>query len=129
MTKKEIISPAALSRTIPAVSPATKFGNLVFVSGQTGRNPATGEMNPDVREQTRNALESTKIALEEAGASMDNVLSANCWLKDAGDFAAFNEEYVKYFTVGNMPARTTVEANFMSAGIIVEVMVTACIPD
>jgi enamine deaminase RidA (YjgF/YER057c/UK114 family) len=59
---------------------------------------------------------------------MDNVLSATCWLKDAGDFAAFNEEYDKYFP-GSKPARATVQATLMGAGLVVEVMVIACIPD
>jgi 2-iminobutanoate/2-iminopropanoate deaminase len=128
MLKKEIIAPAALGRTNPSLSPATKFGNLVFVSGQTGRNPSTGEIGADVREQTRNVMERIKIVLEDAGTTMDNVLSATCWLKDAGDFAAFNEEYDKYFP-GSKPARATVQATLMGAGLVVEVMVIACIPD
>ena len=127
MPQKEIIAPEALGRTNPSLSPATRFGDLVFVSGQTGRNPATGEVGADIREQTRNVLERIKICLEDAGTSLDNVLTATCWLKDAGDFAVFNEVYNEYFT-GGKPARATVQATLMGADLVVEIMVTACIP-
>ena len=127
MPRKEIIAPEALGRSNPSLSPATRFGDLVFVSGQTGRNPASGEVGADVSEQTRNVLERIKICLEDAGTSLDNVLTATCWLKDAGDFAAFNEVYNEYFTEGK-PARATVQATLMGPDLVVEIMVTACIP-
>ena len=127
MPQKEIIAPEALGRGNPSLSPATRFGDLVFLSGQTGRNPATGEVGADVREQTRNVLERIKIILEEAGTSLDNVLTATCWLKDAGDFAAFNEVYNEYFTQ-DKPARATVQSTLMGPDLVVEIMVTACIP-
>ena len=63
-------------RANPNLSPATKFGNLVFVSGQTGRHPVTGEVGKDIREQTRNVLERIKTILAAAGTSLDNVLTA-----------------------------------------------------
>jgi enamine deaminase RidA (YjgF/YER057c/UK114 family) len=44
----------------PNLSPATRFGNLVFVSGQTGRHPVNSEVGKDIREQTRNVLERIK---------------------------------------------------------------------
>jgi len=74
MPKKEIVqvSPAAPN---PNLSAATKFGNLVFVSGQTGRHPVTGEVGKDIREQTRNVLERIKLILGAAGTSLDNVLT------------------------------------------------------
>src|SRR5207245_1882225 len=56
MPKKEIINPDA-AKPNPNLSPATRFGNLVFVSGQTGRHPVTGELGKDMREQTRNILD------------------------------------------------------------------------
>ena len=75
MPKKEIVqvNPAAPN---PNLSPATNFGNLVFVAGQTGRHPVTGEVGKDIREQTRNVLERIKQILTAAGTSMDNVLTA-----------------------------------------------------
>ena len=127
MPKKEIVqvSPAASN---PNLSAATKFGNLVFVSGQTGRHPVTGEVGKDIREQTRNVLERIKVVLAAAGTSLDNVLTVTTHLTRREDVAAYNEEYAKYFPT-NKPARTTVTvASLNSPELLIEITVTACIP-
>jgi len=126
MPKKEIIqvNPAAPN---PNLSAATKFGNLVFVSGQTGRHPVTGEVGKDIREQTRNVLERIKLILGSAGTSLDNVLTVTTHVTRREDVPAYNEEYAKYFPT-NKPARTTVSAMLNSPELLVEITVTACIP-
>jgi reactive intermediate/imine deaminase len=127
MPKKEIISVDAKTAN-PNLSPATKFGNLVFVSGQTGRHPVTGELGKDMREQTRNVLERIKQILGAAGTSLDNVLTATTYITRREDLAAYNEEYAKYFPT-NKPARTTVTvAGLNTPELLVEITVTACIP-
>ena len=50
--KKEVVSVGSAAPN-PNLSPATKFGDLVFVAGQTGRHPVTGEVGKDVREADR----------------------------------------------------------------------------
>jgi 2-iminobutanoate/2-iminopropanoate deaminase len=127
MPKKEIVKVEAAAAN-PNLSLATKFGNLLFVSGQTGRHPVTGELGKDVREQTRNVLERIKTILTAAGSSLDNVLTATTYLTRVQDVAAYNEEYAKYFPT-NKPARTTVTvAALNSPELVVEITVTACIP-
>src|SRR6516164_11416568 len=76
MPKKEIVRVEKMAATNPNLSLATRFGNLVFVAGQTGRHPVTGELGRDIREQTRNVLERIKVILAAAGTSLDNVLTA-----------------------------------------------------
>ena len=127
MPKKEIVQ-LKLEAPNPNLSPATKFGNLVFVAGQTGRHPVTGEVGKDIREQTRNVLEHIKLILAAAGTSMDNVLTVITHLTKREDLAAYNEEYAKYFPA-NKPARTTVTAMLNAPELLVEITVTACIPD
>jgi len=127
MPKKEIVqvNPAAPN---PNLSPATRFGNLVFVSGQTGRHPVTGEVGKDIREQTRNILERIKQILAAAGTSLDDVLTATTNVTRRDDVPAYNEEYAKYFP-NNKPARTTVTvASLNSPELLIEITVTACIP-
>src|SRR2546422_4769174 len=124
MPKKEIIqvTPAAPN---PNLSPATRFGNLVFVSGQTGRHPVTGETGKDIREQTRNILERIKEILAAAGTSLDNVLTATTYLTNVSNLAAYNEEYGKFFPA-NKPARTTVTvASLNNPELLIEITVTA----
>jgi 2-iminobutanoate/2-iminopropanoate deaminase len=126
MPKKETIH-VRLAVPNPNLSPATRFGNLVFVAGQTGRHPTTGEVGKDVREQTRNALERIKLILQAAGTSLENVLTVTTHLTKREDLAAYNEEYAKYFPT-NKPARTTVEVMLNSPELLVEITVTAGIP-
>jgi 2-iminobutanoate/2-iminopropanoate deaminase len=127
MPKKEIISVDAAKQN-PHLSAATRFGNLVFLAGQTGRHPVTGELGKDMREQTRNVLERIKQVLTAAGTSLDNVLTATTYLTRVEELAAYNDEYAKYFPT-NKPARTTVTvAALNSPDLLVEITVTACIP-
>jgi len=127
MPKKEIVQ-LKLEAPNPNLSPATKFGNLVFVAGQTGRHPVTGEVGKDIREQTRNVLERIKLILAAAGTSLDNVLTVITHLTKREDLAGYNEEYAKYFPT-NKPARTTVTVMLNAPELLVEITVTACIPD
>src|SRR5579864_5137302 len=113
MARKEIVTVEAAGSN-PNLSPATRFGNLVFVSGQTGRHPVTGELGKDIRAQTRNVLERIKQVLEAAGTSLDNVLTATTYLTDVSDLGAYNEEYGKYFPE-NRPARTTITVASLNA--------------
>ena len=127
MPGKEIIT-VAMAASNPNLSAATRFGNLVFVAGQTGRHPKTGEVGKDIREQTRNVLERITLILAAAGTSLDNVLTVTTHLTKREDLAAYNEEYGRYFPT-NKPARTTVEVMLNAPELLVEITVTACIPD
>jgi 2-iminobutanoate/2-iminopropanoate deaminase len=127
MPKKEVIQ-VNLAAANANLSTATRFGNLVFVAGQTGRHPMTGEVGRDVREQTQYALQRVKMILETAGTSLDNVLTVLTHLTRREDLAAYNEEYAKFFP-SNKPARTTVEAMLNFPELLVEITVTACIPE
>jgi 2-iminobutanoate/2-iminopropanoate deaminase len=127
MPRKEIVR-VDLAVANPNLSPATKFGNLVFVAGQTGRHPVTGELGRDIREQTRNVLERIKVILAAAGTSLDNVLSAMTHLTRVENLAAYNEEYAKYFPT-DKPARTTVTVGALNQPeLLVEITVVAGIP-
>jgi len=127
MPRKEIVT-VDLAVANPNLSPATKFGNLVFVAGQTGRHPVTGELGRDIREQTRNVLERIKVILAAAGTSLDNVLSAMTHLTRVENLTAYNEEYAKYFPT-DKPARTTVTvAALNQPELLVEITVIAGIP-
>jgi enamine deaminase RidA (YjgF/YER057c/UK114 family) len=79
MPRKEIVD-VKLAAPNPNLSPATRFGSLVFVAGQTGRHPTTGEVARDIREQTRTVLERIKVIREAAGTSLDNVLTVTTHL-------------------------------------------------
>ena len=85
MSEKEIITSDKLAPGRGLLSRATRFGNLVYVQGCTGRHPSTGEVGKDIREQTRYTLERIKLILEAAGTSLDNVLTNTCYVSKAED--------------------------------------------
>ena len=87
MPKKETIQ-VNLATANPNLSPATRFGNLVFVAGQTGRHPVSGEVGKGVRQQTHYALQRIKMILEAAGTSLDSVLTVTTHLIKREDLAA-----------------------------------------
>jgi len=128
MPRKQIVTVGSAAPN-PNLSAATRFGNLVFVSGQTGRHPVTGEVGKDIREQTRNILERVKAILAATGTSLDNVLTATTYLTNVSHLAAYNEEYARYFPA-DKPARTTVTvAALNNPELLIEITVTACVPD
>lgn len=110
------------------MSQATKFGNLVFVAGCTGRHPTNNEVGKDIKEQTRYALERISTILEAAGSSMNLVLTNTCYVTKREDLPGFNEVYGEFFPT-DRPARTTVIVNFGQAGNLVEVTTTAGMPE
>ena len=112
-----------------AIGPYTQakvVGSMVYTSGQIALDPATGALSDgDVAEQTRQVCENLKAVLTAAGTSLDKVVKTTCFLKDIGDFAAFNEVYGEYFT--SKPARSCVGGLSLPKGALVEVEVIATI--
>jgi len=107
-------------------SPAVRAGDLVFVSGQVPRDPVTGELvGDDVATQTRQTLSNVQRVLEQAGASLADVVSVTVYLARADDWGAMNEVYSKVFRQP-FPSRTTVGAELR--GILVEISVVAFAP-
>ena len=128
MPKKEIITNPDLPPGTAPLSHATRFGNLVFVQGCTGRHPSTNAVGNDIREQTRFTLERIKMILEGAGTSLDNVMTNTCYVTNREDLPGFNEVYAEYFKT-DRPARTTIIVNFGAPDNLVEITSTACMPN
>jgi 2-iminobutanoate/2-iminopropanoate deaminase len=128
MARKTVVKISKLPQPGNPISRAIRVGDLVFVAGTpAGPNPATGKLDPDIRAQVRNCLETIKTILEEAGTSLSNVVAVTTYLKDPSLFAAFNEEYRKYFPT-DPPTRTTVQANLMRPEMLVEISSIAVVP-
>jgi 2-iminobutanoate/2-iminopropanoate deaminase len=86
-------------------SQATSAAGLIFVSGTSPTDPATGGFaGTTIQEQTRQCLTNIAAILEAAGSSIDKVVSATVILADEDDFAGMNEEWVRWFPV-DPPAR------------------------
>ena len=125
MTKEIISIPNA-----PALpfSPGIKAGQFLFTSGQGGfKDPGTGEEIKGIQAQTRQCFESIKAILEAANSSLDDIVKATVVLKNAADFAEMNDVYRSYFSK-DLPARTTIVADLVVPGMLVEIECIAYCP-
>lgn len=105
-------------------SQASVLGNLVFVSGQLGIDPATGQLvEGGVQEQTRQAIENIARCLAAAGSSLEQVAKVNLYLTDFTMIGAANEIYAQYFP--HRPAKTGVGIASLWGGALVEIEVLA----
>ncbi len=122
-----VLSPALPAPAGP-YSPATVSGNLVFVSGQAGRDPTTNVLPADVEAQTEQALKNIAAILEAAGSSLAHVLRCGVFLVDISEFSQMNTAYARTFA-GHRPARTTVEVSALPGdGMRVEIDAIAIVP-
>ena len=104
MTRK-IVFTAKAARPPATYSQAVKAAGLVFVSGTAPHDLATGAIKgTTIQEQTRQCLTNIAAILEEAGSSMDRIVSVTVVLADEDDFAGMNEEWLRWFP-SNPPAR------------------------
>lgn len=95
-------APAALG----PYSQAIKAGNTLYISGQLGLDPKSGEFaGPDAASQAKQALANLKAILQEAGASPANVVKTTVLLADINDFGPVNEVYATVFSA-EPPARS-----------------------
>jgi len=100
-------------------------GELVFVSGQLGIDPAKGQVvEGGIVEQTEQTMKNLAAVLGEAGTSLENAVMVSIFLVDLGDFQAMNEVYARHLTEP-YPARATVEIGALPSGARVEIAVVA----
>lgn len=118
---KQAIASKQAPAAIGPYSQAIKANGLIFCSGQTPMDPATGEVvSGGIQAQTERVLKNLTAVLEAAGSSFDRVVKTSVFLKDMNDFAAMNEVYARFFT-GEPPARSTIQAARLPKDALVEI--------
>ena len=106
----EPINPPQFPTPIAPYSAGAKAGNTVYVSGVLALGEGGVVLHVgDAAAQTRHVLEVIKTTLQAGGASLADVAMNHIFLKDFGDYAAFNQVYAEYFP-GSNPARYCVKA-------------------
>jgi len=120
MPARKVIRPEAAG----PFSPGLVVDGWVYLAGQGGFDPETGELEPDIASQTAQTIENVAALLEEAGCTLKDVVSCLVHVTDADHFAELNRVYERYFEAPR-PVRTTVIADLVVPGMLVEITVVA----
>ena len=125
MSDKQTVFTDQAPAAIGPYSQAVLTGKLVFVSGQTPLDPATGGLvGENAADQAEQCLKNLKAILEKSGASLDSVVKTTVFLVDMADFAAMNEVYARWFQ-GDYPARSCVAVRALPKGARVDIEAVA----
>ena len=106
--KMEAVATSEAPAALGAYSQAVKANGFVFVSGQLGIDPTTGELAGDTAgEQTAQALKNIKQILDTAGTGIEHVVRATM--------------YADVFIGSVKPARVAIGGNDIPKGALVEI--------
>jgi len=119
--EKKVIQAEKAPKAIGPYSVAIESGGFVFCAGQTGIDPATGDLvSADLEAQTRQVLTNLKHVLEAAGSDLDRVVKTTVFLRDMADFPKMNAIYAEFFP-SNPPARSTIAVAGLPKNASVEI--------
>ena len=128
-TDKQIIQPRKAPALPYPFSPGVVSNGLLFVSGTLGTDPQTGKLVAGgIEAETTQVIQNVKSVLEDAGTSLNDVVSVTVYLSNMDDFPKMNAIYKTFFTEGAYPARTTVGVAKLVYGAAVEITMTAAMP-
>jgi 2-iminobutanoate/2-iminopropanoate deaminase len=102
-------------------------GNTLYVGGHLGLDPATSQAPADVKLEAQMVMDAVKKTLEQAGLSMDDLVSVTVFCTDLKLYDTFNAVYRSYFT-GKFPARAFIGAGSLLRGAHYEVLGVAVRP-
>ena len=120
MTRKAVTTDRA-PKAIGPYSQAVAQGELVFLSGQIGLDPASGALVPGgITAETEQVLTNLAAVLAAAGLGFEHVVRTTIYLVDLADFATVNDIYGRYVREP-YPARATVGVAALPRGARVEI--------
>lgn len=123
MSRKAYTAEGAVA--VGPYSHAVDGGELIFLSGQTPLDGATGQLvEGGIAEQTAQCFKNLFNVLRAAGLTPDHVVKANVYLVDMADFKEMNAVYATQFSAP-YPARTTIGVAALPLGARVEVELIA----
>ena len=125
-TPKQVVVTDRAPKAIGPYSAAIACQGFVFVSGQLGIDPESGNLLEGVEAQARQALRNLRAVLEAAHTDLSAVVKTTVFLKDMTDFAAVNAVYAEFFTQ-DYPARSAVQVAALPKGGLVEIEAIAAV--
>jgi len=124
-SKNEVITSKNAPKAVGPYSLGIRSGDFLFLSGQLGLDPATGDfVEGGVEEQTKQALKNIQNVLKDNGAGLGDVVKTSVFLSDIHDFPKMNAVYATFFK-NDPPARSTMQVGALPKLGLVEIEVIA----
>jgi 2-iminobutanoate/2-iminopropanoate deaminase len=126
---RETVTADGAPKAVGPYSHAVKSNGLIFLSGQTPLDPATGSLvEGSIGDQTRQCLDNLATVAGAAGASLEDAVRMGIYVTDIGTFKDVNEAYGSYFP-SDPPARSTIGVAALPLGARVEIDAVLAVPD
>jgi 2-iminobutanoate/2-iminopropanoate deaminase len=126
--RPQVISGEGAPHTIGPYSPAVRAGDLLFVSGQGGIDPASGELaGESFGEQAWQVFRNLDAVLRAGGSEPSLVVNTTVLMADVGSFAELNELFAEFFPV-DPPARMTMTVP-LPKGLLLSIGCVAAVKD
>jgi len=119
MTKNAINSPDAPAAIGP-YSQAIRAGDTVYLSGQLGLDPKSGNLVDGIEAQAHQAFKNLRAVAVAAGGSLDDMVKVSILMQNLADFAKVNEIMAGYFTKP-YPARATYQVAALPKAALIEI--------
>ena len=116
----EAIETAGAPKAIGPYSQAVRAGNTVYLSGQIGLDPTTGQLVDGTEAQANRVFSNLRAVVDAAGGRMGQIAKLSILLVDLGDFAKVNEIMASHFAPP-YPARATYQVAGLPRGARIEV--------
>jgi 2-iminobutanoate/2-iminopropanoate deaminase len=118
--RREVIAGPGVPAAIGPYSAGVCAGDFVYVSGQPGTDPETGEpAGPTIAEQARQSMRNLEAVLRAGGSRLDLVVNVTVLVADISTFAVVNEVFAETFPV-DPPARMTMQVP-LPLGLLISV--------
>lgn len=118
MTRLTVATPNAPA-AIGTYSQAVRAGDTLYISGQIGLDPATGQLVDGIENQIHRVFANLKAVAEAGGGSLADAVKLTVYLTDLSHFARVNEVMTRYFDKP-YPARAAVGVVALPRGALVE---------
>lgn len=121
-SKKEIITVkhSNLPKPIGPYSHSTRYGDLIFISGQIGVDPKSNLLREGIQGQMLQIFENLKVILKDNNSDLDQITKTTIFIRDMKQFEVINTIYGSYFN-NHFPARSTIEVLTLPKNAAIEI--------
>ena len=116
---RSTISTRNAPAAIGTYSQAVRAGETLYLSGQIGLDPQTGQLVDGIENQIRRVFENLRAVAEAADGSLADAVKLNIYLTDLAHFARVNEIMSTFFEQP-YPARAAVGVAALPRGALIE---------